>query len=87
MRTRKFNQIIIYHCSLQSSDIDEVWEEMKDSRQDLGVASNLKIEEFIVYFNSLFVQKEETLTSTSYERVNLGKMKKLKVPNKLRIQI
>ena len=111
---------------LMLEDIDEVWEEMKDAKPDLGDNDNVKMVKLIEYFENCWiknnchfdrsiwnlfdvkssrtnnicetynhkingqvskpnsnvfkilnvVQKEETLTSTSFERVNLGKQKK-----------
>ena len=107
-------------------DIDEVWEEMIDSRPDLNDLNSKKLDEFVEYFENTWlnekchfdrkdwnlweryssrtnnlsetynhkingqvissksnvfkvldvVQKQEALTSVTFERVNLGKVKK-----------
>ena len=111
---------------LMLEDIDEVWEEMKDSRPDLNDLNSKKLDEFVEYFENTWlnekchfdrkdwnlwdryssrtnnisetynhkvngqvissksnvykildvVQKQEALTSVTFERVNLGKVKK-----------
>ena len=52
-----WTRMLIRFPFLILGDIDEVWEEMKDSRPDLGVANNSKIEELIVYFNNTWIKK------------------------------
>ena len=111
---------------LMLRNIDEVWEEMKDSRPELNDLNSKKLDEFIEYFENTWlnekchfdrkdwnlweryssrtnnlsetynhkingqvissksnvfkvldvVQKQEALTSVTFERVNLGKVKK-----------
>lgn len=111
---------------LMLDDIDEVWDEMVESKPDLGDVDGVKVDRFLNYFEDTWiknnchfgrelwnifdqyssrtnnisetynhkinsqlltansniykvldlVKKEETLTSTKYERVNLGKEKK-----------